>query len=227
ERSFVSQQQPVSSGDTEPAMYHQAPASMAMQAPQQGQDQQAQQQILSQLMAQPAQPAASSSMPVGMDSTDVNDTSMMEDMDVGDSNIDFGESQLDVGETGNDVTSILPAPGPNPPAPDEIVTTQPPPTEQQQQQQSAQPPTTTALQGDTSLVGADSSTLEGNAGLGDDSLFDESMFGDLTNTGDTSAGDVGDGEFDFAAAAGGMDDNAFGEATFGMGAGEGGQQGGQ
>ncbi|TKA51952.1 hypothetical protein B0A55_12788 [Friedmanniomyces simplex] len=228
ERSFVSQQQPVSSGGTEPAMYHQAPASMAMQAPQQGQGQQAQQQMLSQPMAQPAQPAASSSMPMGTDSTDVNDTSMMEDMDVGDSNIDFGESQLDVGETGNDVTSTLPAPGPNQPAPDEIATTQPPPTEQQQQQQqSTQPPTTTALQGDTSLIGADSSTLEGNAGLGDDSLFNESMFGDLTNTGDTGAGDVGDGEFDFAAAAGEMDDSAFGDATFGMGGGEGGQQGGQ
>ena len=66
-------------------------------------------------------------------------------------------------------------------------------------------PVTTAQTQPPSLLGDTS-----GEGVGDDSMFNESMFGDLTNTGDGGEG----GDFDFGAA--GMDESAFGDATYGM-----------
>ncbi|KAK0364962.1 hypothetical protein LTR59_008678 [Friedmanniomyces endolithicus] len=216
---FMSQQEPISGAPAQPSMYHQDAASTSMQAPQQ--DQKAQQQMHVQPMAPPPQPATSSSMTTDMHDTDVNDTSMMDNVDVGDTTVDFGESQLDVGEAKHAPATTLQARELNPPAPIEMPLKQPPTTEKQQQQ-SAQQPTTSDPPNDVSLVGADNGLAENTTGVGDDSMFNEDMFGDLTNSGE---GEAEDEEFDFAATAAGMDDSAFGDATYAMG--NEAQQGGQ
>ena len=146
---------------------------------------------------------------------------MMDNVDVGDTTVDFGESQLDVGEAKHAPATTLQARELNPPAPIEMPLKQPPTTEKQQQQ-SAQQPTTSDPPNDVSLVGADNGLAENTTGVGDDSMFNEDMFGDLTNSGE---GEAEDEEFDFAATAAGMDDSAFGDATYAMG--NEAQQGGQ
>ncbi|KAK1077594.1 hypothetical protein LTR33_007960, partial [Friedmanniomyces endolithicus] len=186
-------------------------------APQQ--DQKAQQQIHVQPMAPPPQPATSSSMTTDIHNTYVKDTSMMDDVDVGDTTVDFGESQSDAGEAKVAAATAFPPPGLNPPAPAETPLAQPP-TSEEQSQQSGQQLTTSAPPTDMSLVGADSGLAVGTTA--DDSMFNEDMFGDLTNSGE---GEAEDEEFDFAATAAGMDDSAFGDATYAMG--NEAQQGGQ
>ncbi|KAK0957577.1 hypothetical protein LTR91_021282 [Friedmanniomyces endolithicus] len=218
-RGFMSQQEPAIDAPAEPSMYRQDAASTPMQAP--PQDLQAQQQVHVQPMAPPPQPATSVSMTTGMHNADAKDTSMMDDVDVGDTTADFGESQLDVGEAEDATATTVPASGPNPPALTEMPFAQLPTTEQQQQQQQpAQQPTTSAPSNDMSLVGADGGLAENTTA--DDSMFNEDMFGDLTNSDDAEAEP---GAFDFAATAAGMDDSAFGDATYAMGNEE--QQGGQ
>ncbi|KAK5704425.1 hypothetical protein LTR97_003443 [Elasticomyces elasticus] len=206
-----------SGGTQEPTMYHQDPSSSeAMTTMQHGLQQglEAQRRILAGqpgVAQQLSKPVATSLAPVA----EVSGTpSMMGGVDVaGTSNIDFGAGGME----GNTVPSARGG---------VEMQVQPPTTsstEGMAQPQLVVPgitlPTTTTVDNDMTLA-ADDDTA-GEAGMADDSLFNESMFGDLTNT-DEGDGEGAGGEFDFAASStagggtGGGEGEAFGEGMFGM-----------
>ncbi|KAK5700231.1 hypothetical protein LTR17_023109 [Elasticomyces elasticus] len=214
-----------SSGVQEPTMYHQdLSSSSAMTTMQHGLQQglEAQRRILAAqpLLGVPQLQTKTVAAPVA----EVGDTpSMMAGMDMtGTSNIDFGTSEME----GNTVP-----PGP---ATGGEMQVQPPTTSSTDTAQQQLPAITLpAVDNDMTLADHDDNAA-GEAGMADDSLFNESMFGDLTNTGE-GEGDGAGGEFDFAVSAegaggmggvgsGGEGDTAFGDATFGM-SGAGGTEG--
>ncbi|KAK5733053.1 hypothetical protein LTR17_010060 [Elasticomyces elasticus] len=224
-----------SSAVQEPTMYHQDPSSSsAMTTMQHGLQQglEAQRRILAgqPSLTQPLKPVA---MPTAAPTAEVNNTSMMGTMDsnasmmggrdiTATSNIDFGASEMDV--------NTVPA-----------MTGAPPTTSTDVAEQLVPSITLPTTTNDTDMTLADDDNTAGEAGMVDDSLFNESMFGDLTHTGEGD-GDGAGGEFDFAAAsataggglvgAGGMggaggdgEGGAFGEGMFGMSSGAGGTEG--
>ncbi|KAK6423081.1 hypothetical protein LTR81_004338 [Elasticomyces elasticus] len=220
-----------SGGNQEPTMYHQDPSSSsAMTTMQHGLQQglEAQRRILAAqpLVGVPQQQLSKPAVGVptaGAARAEVSGTpSMMGGVDMaGSSNIDFGASEVNVPATGT--------------------STQQPPTTTGTEGM-AQPqlvvPDITLPTTDNDITLADDNDTAGEAGMADDSLFNESMFGDLTNTGEGDGEGAG-GEFDFAAASstaagGGMggvggvggEVEAFGEGMFGMsGSGAGGTEG--
>ncbi|KAK3625113.1 hypothetical protein LTR56_019184 [Elasticomyces elasticus] len=216
-----------SGGTQEPTMYHQDPSAMTTMQHGLQQGLEAQRRILAgqPSLTQPLKPVA---VPTGAPTAEVSNTSMMGGVDVaGTSNVDFG------------TTDTVPATGTS-------IQQQPPPTSTEGMAQPqlvvpdiTLPPTTNDT--DMALADHDDNTA-GEAGMADDSLFNESMFGDLTNTGEGDGeGDGAGGEFDFAASStaggggmagvGGMvgagegEGEAFGEGMFGMSAGVGGEGG--
>ncbi|KAK5674374.1 hypothetical protein LTS10_012958 [Elasticomyces elasticus] len=224
-------------GQQEPTMYHQDPSSSsAMTTMQHGLQQglEAQRRILA---AQPlvGVPQQQQAKPTVAPMAEVSETtSMMAGRDVaGTSNIDFGAGEMDV--------STVP-PGP---ATGGVMQQAPTTSTTDMAPQLVVPnitlPTTTTVDNDMGLALADDDNTAGEAGMADDSLFNESMFGDLTNTGEGDGdNEGGGGEFDFAAAsatagggmggvggmggAGGGEGEAFGEGIFGM-SGAGGTEG--
>ncbi|KAK5725352.1 hypothetical protein LTR15_003537 [Elasticomyces elasticus] len=222
-----------SSGVQEPTMYHQDPSSSsAMTTMQHGLQQglEAQRRILAGqpgVTQQLPKPVATSLAPVA----EVSDSAMMGGRDVaGTSNIDFGASEVNVPATGAETqqapttSSTMNMAQPQLVVPDITL-----------------PPTAA---NDTDMILAADDDNAGEAeGMADDSLFNESMFGDLTNTGEGDGEGAG-GEFDFAAASstaggglvgsGGMggvgsggEREAFGEGMFGMSVSGAGGEGGE
>ncbi|KAK4888754.1 hypothetical protein LTR27_012401 [Elasticomyces elasticus] len=216
----------------EPTMYHQDPSSLvAMTTMQQGvlEGREAQRRILA---AQPVggvpqlpQLPQAKSVVGGMETAgaEVSGTpSTMAGMDrAGTSNIDFG-----AGEMG--VSTISPGPATGGGMQQAPIASS---TDTAQQQLPAITLPTTTNDTDMGLALADDDNTAGDAGMADDSLFNESMFGDLTNTGEGD-GDGVAGEFasrGFDDGAGGMggtggmggvnsggEGEAFGEGMFGM-----------
>ncbi|KAK4955305.1 hypothetical protein LTR10_007500 [Elasticomyces elasticus] len=214
-----------SGGNQEPTMYHQDPSSSseAMTTMQYGLQQglEAQRRILAAqpLVGVPQQQLSKPAVGVPTAGAEVSNTpSMMAGMDVaGTSNIDFGASEVNAPATGT--------------------STQQPPTKTSTEgmaQQLAVPDITlppTAANDTDMILAADDDNAGEAEGMADDSLFNESMFGDLTNTGEGDGEGAG-GDFDFAASStaggglvgsGGMggvgsggEGEAFGEGMFGM-----------
>ena len=231
-------------GQSEPAMYHQEAAPSAQTKAEELQPKIPADVRQPNLQPEPQQqpvPAAApfesaQHDPLGdMSTVDMNDTSMMEgmDIDVNDSNIDFDDTELDT-EPVDASTTIQPSAQPPIEAPgqqaaqgtvataaaqtanaaatlsDSTTTTQ-----QQLLPQQTQPSTSEecALTGER---GMGEGVLAG-ASIGsepaDASMFNDSTFDDFTNMDD---GNEGDGLIDFEGGGLGMDDSAFGEALHGM-----------